>query len=124
MVAVLEGQTESVRKWLLRLWERLVRALREMAPAATAAPPAGGPYPAPAETDPGPAGGGLDGRAGRRAAPARAAGATGLPGGPVAGRPLRTLLRAGWTLYDVFASRWSDDPIRAALDLAARITRP
>ncbi|PWU45154.1 hypothetical protein DLJ46_22300, partial [Micromonospora globispora] len=36
----------------------------------------------------------------------------------------RTLLRAGWPLYDVFDSRWSDDPIRAALDLAARIARP
>ncbi|MFC4147448.1 AAA domain-containing protein [Micromonospora mangrovi] len=36
----------------------------------------------------------------------------------------RTLLRAGWRLVDVFASRWSDDPIRAALDLAARIGRP
>ncbi|MEV6814891.1 AAA domain-containing protein [Micromonospora sp. NPDC051296] len=32
----------------------------------------------------------------------------------------RTLVRAGWSLYDVFASRWADDPIRAALDLAAR----
>ncbi|WP_319462352.1 hypothetical protein [Micromonospora sp. RTP1Z1] len=36
----------------------------------------------------------------------------------------RTLLRAGWRLHDVFASRWSDDPIRAALDLASRIARP
>jgi NADPH-dependent 2,4-dienoyl-CoA reductase/sulfur reductase-like enzyme len=36
----------------------------------------------------------------------------------------RTLLRAGWLLYDVFASRWSDDPIRAALDLTSRIARP
>ncbi|SCL33638.1 Part of AAA domain-containing protein [Micromonospora rhizosphaerae] len=36
----------------------------------------------------------------------------------------RTLLRAGWHLYDVFASRWSDDPIRAALDLTSRMTRP
>ncbi|MGC1211578.1 MAG: hypothetical protein WA890_10000 [Micromonospora sp.] len=36
----------------------------------------------------------------------------------------RTLLRAGWRLYDVFASRWSDDPIRAALDLASRMGRP
>ena len=35
----------------------------------------------------------------------------------------RTLLRAGWRLHDVFASRWSDDPIRAALDLASRLTR-
>ncbi|MER5456503.1 AAA domain-containing protein [Micromonospora sp. NPDC002389] len=34
----------------------------------------------------------------------------------------RTLARAGWRLHDVFASRWSDDPIRAALDLTARIT--
>ncbi|MFD1086166.1 AAA domain-containing protein, partial [Micromonospora andamanensis] len=33
----------------------------------------------------------------------------------------RTLTRAGWRLYDAFASRWSDDPIRAALDLATRI---
>ncbi|RIV41218.1 hypothetical protein [Micromonospora radicis] len=33
----------------------------------------------------------------------------------------RTLLRAGWHLSDVFASRWSNDPIRAALDLSARI---
>ncbi|SCG67405.1 AAA domain-containing protein [Micromonospora inositola] len=36
----------------------------------------------------------------------------------------RTLLRAGWRVYDVFASRWSDDPIRGALDLASRINRP
>ncbi|WP_200207438.1 AAA domain-containing protein [Micromonospora coerulea] len=36
----------------------------------------------------------------------------------------RTLLRAGWRLVDVFASRWSDDPIRAALDLTSRLTRP
>ncbi|MEV6692032.1 AAA domain-containing protein [Micromonospora sp. NPDC051196] len=33
----------------------------------------------------------------------------------------RTLARAGWHLYDAFASHWNDDPIRAALDLAARI---
>ncbi|MCP3786539.1 AAA domain-containing protein [Micromonospora sp. A3M-1-15] len=33
----------------------------------------------------------------------------------------RTLTRAGWRLHDVFASRWADDPIRAALDLASRI---
>ncbi|MEW2332331.1 AAA domain-containing protein [Micromonospora chersina] len=33
----------------------------------------------------------------------------------------RTLTRAGWRLHDVFASRWADDPIRAALDLAFRI---
>ncbi|MCZ7422257.1 AAA domain-containing protein [Verrucosispora sp. WMMA2121] len=33
----------------------------------------------------------------------------------------RTLTRAGWRLYDAFASRWADDPIRAALDLATRI---
>ena len=33
----------------------------------------------------------------------------------------RTLARAGWRLYDAFASHWSDDPIRAALDLATRI---
>ncbi|MEU8263008.1 AAA domain-containing protein [Micromonospora sp. NPDC048999] len=33
----------------------------------------------------------------------------------------RALLRAGWRLHDVFASRWSDDPIRAALDLSSRI---
>ncbi|HET6214687.1 MAG TPA: AAA domain-containing protein, partial [Micromonosporaceae bacterium] len=30
----------------------------------------------------------------------------------------RTLLRAGWRLYDAFPSRWSGDPIRAALELA------
>ncbi|MCI4065738.1 AAA domain-containing protein [Micromonospora sp. R77] len=36
----------------------------------------------------------------------------------------RTLSRAGWRLVDVYASRWSDDPIRAALDLTARLTRP
>jgi hypothetical protein len=35
----------------------------------------------------------------------------------------RTLLRAGWRLYEVFASRWADDPIRAALDLSFRIAR-
>ncbi|MFE9689288.1 AAA domain-containing protein [Micromonospora sp. NPDC005806] len=35
----------------------------------------------------------------------------------------RTLTRAGWRLYDVFASRWADDPIRAALDLASRLDR-
>ncbi|GGM51561.1 hypothetical protein GCM10011608_40600 [Micromonospora sonchi] len=34
----------------------------------------------------------------------------------------RTLARAGWRMYDVFASHWTGDPIRAALDLAARIT--
>ncbi|MET8908170.1 AAA domain-containing protein [Micromonospora sp. NPDC004551] len=33
----------------------------------------------------------------------------------------RTLTRAGWRLHDVFASRWADDPIRGALDLASRI---
>jgi hypothetical protein len=33
----------------------------------------------------------------------------------------RTLARAGWRLVDVFASRWADDPIRAALDLASRL---
>lgn len=33
----------------------------------------------------------------------------------------RTLARAGWRLYDAFASHWNADPIRAALDLAARI---
>ncbi|WP_433528831.1 AAA domain-containing protein [Micromonospora sp. CA-263727] len=33
----------------------------------------------------------------------------------------RTLARAGWRLHDAFASHWADDPIRAALDLAARI---
>ncbi|MEU7759118.1 MULTISPECIES: AAA domain-containing protein [Micromonospora] len=33
----------------------------------------------------------------------------------------RTLIRAGWRLHEAFASRWSDDPIRAALDLASRI---
>jgi hypothetical protein len=31
----------------------------------------------------------------------------------------RTLVRAGWTLRDAFASRWSDDATRAALDLFA-----
>ncbi|MFU8874592.1 AAA domain-containing protein [Micromonospora sp. SL4-19] len=36
----------------------------------------------------------------------------------------RTLLRAGWQLHDMFASRWSDDPIRAALDLSSRIAHP
>ncbi|MGY0006951.1 AAA domain-containing protein [Micromonospora sp. I033] len=35
----------------------------------------------------------------------------------------RTLTRAGWRLHDVFASRWADDPIRAALDLASRLPR-
>ncbi|MFI7024673.1 AAA domain-containing protein [Micromonospora sp. NPDC049900] len=34
----------------------------------------------------------------------------------------RTLARAGWRLHDVFASRWADDPIRAALDLTGRIS--
>jgi hypothetical protein len=29
----------------------------------------------------------------------------------------RALLRAGWTLRDAFASRWSDDAVHAALDL-------
>ncbi|WBC07883.1 AAA domain-containing protein [Micromonospora sp. WMMA1947] len=33
----------------------------------------------------------------------------------------RTLIRAGWRLHEAFASRWSGDPIRAALDLASRI---
>ncbi|WP_091605736.1 AAA domain-containing protein [Micromonospora mirobrigensis] len=33
----------------------------------------------------------------------------------------RTLLRAGWRLLDGFAGRWSDDPVRAALDLATRL---
>ncbi|MBU8861297.1 MULTISPECIES: AAA domain-containing protein [unclassified Micromonospora] len=33
----------------------------------------------------------------------------------------RTLLRAGWRLYEAFASRWAEDPIRAALELACRI---
>lgn len=36
----------------------------------------------------------------------------------------RTLTRAGWHLYDAFASHWNADPIRAALDLAARIRDP
>jgi superfamily I DNA/RNA helicase len=31
----------------------------------------------------------------------------------------RTLLRAGWTLRDAFASRWGDDATRAALELAS-----
>ncbi|MGR6320467.1 hypothetical protein Q2K19_23505 [Micromonospora soli] len=35
----------------------------------------------------------------------------------------RTLTRAGWRLHDVFASRWADDPIRAAPDLASRLGR-
>jgi hypothetical protein len=30
----------------------------------------------------------------------------------------RTLLRAGWRLLDAFASRWSGDPVRAAIELA------
>jgi hypothetical protein len=33
----------------------------------------------------------------------------------------RALLRAGWTLRDAFASRWSGDAVRAALDLAAEL---
>ncbi|MEW2475144.1 hypothetical protein AB0875_15260 [Micromonospora gifhornensis] len=36
----------------------------------------------------------------------------------------RALARAGWQLYDTFASHWNADPIRAALDLAARIRDP
>lgn len=31
----------------------------------------------------------------------------------------RTLTRAGWRLYDAFASRWAGDPVRAALDLTS-----
>ncbi|MFI7250144.1 AAA domain-containing protein [Micromonospora chalcea] len=34
----------------------------------------------------------------------------------------RTLVRAGWRLHEAFASRWSGDPIRAALDLASGIS--
>ena len=30
----------------------------------------------------------------------------------------QTLRRAGWRLVDAFASRWSEDPVRAALDIA------
>jgi hypothetical protein len=33
----------------------------------------------------------------------------------------RTLLRAGWTLHDAFASRWGDDATRAALELASEL---
>ena len=33
----------------------------------------------------------------------------------------RALLRAGWRLHDAFASRWSGDAVRAALELAHRI---
>jgi hypothetical protein len=32
----------------------------------------------------------------------------------------RTLRRAGWQVHEAFASRWSGDPVRAALELAAR----
>jgi hypothetical protein len=35
----------------------------------------------------------------------------------------RALLRAGWTLYDAFASRWSGSAIRAALELGTEIKR-
>lgn len=35
----------------------------------------------------------------------------------------RSLHRAGWRLLDVFASRWGDDPRRAALEVAAAIAR-
>ncbi|MGW5670555.1 AAA domain-containing protein, partial [Micromonospora sp. NPDC003776] len=46
------------------------------------------------------------------------------PDGPAAHvERQRTLLRAGWRLYDVFPSRWAGDPIRAALDLASRLDR-
>ncbi|SBT42469.1 AAA domain-containing protein [Micromonospora auratinigra] len=46
------------------------------------------------------------------------------PDGPAAHvERQRTLARAGWRLHDVFASRWADDPIRAALDLASRLPR-
>jgi len=34
----------------------------------------------------------------------------------------RTLLRAGWQLHDAFASRWSGDPVRAALELARLVS--
>jgi hypothetical protein len=51
------------------------------------------------------------------------AGATGLvcrvhEDGPAAHlERQRSLVRAGWTLRDAFASRWAGDPVRAALDL-------
>jgi superfamily I DNA/RNA helicase len=34
----------------------------------------------------------------------------------------RTLLRAGWTLRDAFASRWADNATRAALELAPELS--
>jgi hypothetical protein len=34
----------------------------------------------------------------------------------------RALARHGWTLVDAFASRWSGDPVRAAIDLGATVT--
>jgi hypothetical protein len=36
----------------------------------------------------------------------------------------RTLLRAGWTLRDAFASRWAGSATRAALELAASLRHP
>lgn len=33
----------------------------------------------------------------------------------------RALLRAGWRMLDAYPSRWSGDPVRAALDLSARL---
>jgi hypothetical protein len=36
----------------------------------------------------------------------------------------RTLLRAGWTLVDAFASRWADSPARAAVELARQLRDP
>jgi len=35
----------------------------------------------------------------------------------------RTLVRAGWTLRDAFASRWAGSETRAALELAAALKR-
>jgi len=35
-----------------------------------------------------------------------------------------TLRRAGWRLMDAFASRWADDPVRAALDIASALRTP
>jgi hypothetical protein len=35
-----------------------------------------------------------------------------------------TLRRAGWRLMDAFPSRWADDPVRAALDIASALRAP
>ena len=35
-----------------------------------------------------------------------------------------TLRRAGWRLMDAFPSRWADDPVRAALDIASALQAP